>query len=516
MENSATIASNLLSNDAHLSTDSERLPGHSFDFTGPTIQANISGSLVTWNLTTTFTGANMSQLGDPLCEMPKIPPPEDQQAFFIFSYGLITLVAIAGNAIVCYIILAFEKMRRTENIFIFNLALADIVLACFCVPFSFVPNIIVGYWPFGLIMCKLVNTSQIVSVLVSSYILVAISVERYVGVFYPFRPKMTFKQVLIVVFLTWFGSFAISLPVVIYMGMFEQPLPDGIFLPLCRENWPVTEDSYKYGVVLLVLQYFLPIAIMGLSYSRIACHVWKMKPPGEALKDRDKKFKDEKTRMTKMMVVVVLLYVISWLPLNVYIVLSEQYGNTMGCYRYIHFVWFACHWLAMSHATYNPIIYFWMNYKFRAGFVYALNLVFCFRRKSDQWLVDNKLIDNRYISGQSSASGMKYTEVLSKFDCAVHTGYSSGRSSITAVAGKNPTATNNLKIVHNNLARLPGNKAEHNRANSNGYMPVKCSVAVPAVARSPPRSASVTSAGDTVSDTTEARILLPDHPIADL
>lgn len=101
-----------------------------------------------WNLTT----GNMSQTGDSLCDAPVIPPTTLEQVLFIFAYGLVSATAIFGNAVVCIIVIAFEKMRKMENVFLFNLALADVILACFCVPFAFVPNLILGYYPFGMFM----------------------------------------------------------------------------------------------------------------------------------------------------------------------------------------------------------------------------------------------------------------------------------------------------------------------------------------------------------------------------
>ncbi|PSN34292.1 hypothetical protein C0J52_23298 [Blattella germanica] len=44
------------------------------------------------------------------------------------------------------------------------------------------------------------------------------------------------------------------------------------------------------------------------------------------------------------------------------------------------FMWFACHWLAMSHSCYNPVIYCWMNARFRAGFCMAVDHIPCLRR----------------------------------------------------------------------------------------------------------------------------------------
>lgn len=107
------------------------------------------------------------------------------------------------------------------------------------------------------------NYSQIVSVLVSSYTLVAISVERYVGVFYPFRPKMTLRQVLSVVLITWILSLCVSLPAVIFSETIDyQYSEDPSFkVTLCMEKWPPFEDdgfySYIYGMVLMVLQVWL-------------------------------------------------------------------------------------------------------------------------------------------------------------------------------------------------------------------------------------------------------------------
>ena len=46
------------------------------------------------------------------------------------------------------------------------------------------------------------------------------------------------------------------------------------------------------------------------------------------------------------------------------------------------FLFVALHWLAMSHACYNPVIYCWMNPRFRTGFLTALSrfpgIILCF------------------------------------------------------------------------------------------------------------------------------------------
>lgn len=46
----------------------------------------------------------------------------------------------------------------------------------------------------------------------------------------------------------------------------------------------------------------------------------------------------------------------------------------------IPYFWFAFHWLAMSHSCYNPVIYCYMNARFRGGFLQILHYVPCLRR----------------------------------------------------------------------------------------------------------------------------------------
>lgn len=44
-------------------------------------------------------------------------------------------------------------------------------------------------------------------------------------------------------------------------------------------------------------------------------------------------------------------------------------------WEFIKYVWFIFHWLAMSHCCYNPIIYCYMNARFRIGFLQMLYFI---------------------------------------------------------------------------------------------------------------------------------------------
>lgn len=87
-------------------------------------------------------------------------------------YVTIFVIALLGNVFVCYIVMQSPRMRTVTNYFIMNLAVGDILITVLCVPFTSVP-IMWQYWPFGAIMCPVVNYVSTLSVFVSAYTLVS-------------------------------------------------------------------------------------------------------------------------------------------------------------------------------------------------------------------------------------------------------------------------------------------------------------------------------------------------------
>lgn len=65
-------------------------------------------------------------------------------------YGSISVVAIIGNFMVIWIVASSKSMQSVTNYFICNLALADIVIGFFAIPFEVSFNILCGRY-FGTI-----------------------------------------------------------------------------------------------------------------------------------------------------------------------------------------------------------------------------------------------------------------------------------------------------------------------------------------------------------------------------
>jgi len=73
-----------------------------------------------------------------------------------FIYIVVCGVGLCGNALVIYVILRYAKMKTVTNIYILNLAVAD-VLCMMSLPFIALQLALV-HWPFGEVLCRLIMT----------------------------------------------------------------------------------------------------------------------------------------------------------------------------------------------------------------------------------------------------------------------------------------------------------------------------------------------------------------------
>lgn len=65
-------------------------------------------------------------------------------ALYIIVYCIAFLFALLGNVIVIAVVLRYRWMHTVTNFFIVNLAIADILMAIFCIPITMLIHIFVG------------------------------------------------------------------------------------------------------------------------------------------------------------------------------------------------------------------------------------------------------------------------------------------------------------------------------------------------------------------------------------
>jgi hypothetical protein len=192
--------------------------------------------------------------------------------------------------------------------------------------------------------------------------------------------RTTARKIILVI---WLFSMTIALPWALFFDL--QPvdpdkLPD---VMLCHEAWPDESLSAAYFVIAnLCLCYLIPLVVITACYLAIWLKVWRRQVPGVS-ETRDSKsgksinlqmdllMQRSKLKVAKMMVVVVVIFVISWLPL--YCVFARfKLGGPLeeGSLEERIFMTMApiAQWLGASNSCINPVLYAFFNKKYRKGF----------------------------------------------------------------------------------------------------------------------------------------------------
>lgn len=84
------------------------------------------------------------------------PPPDLDLTVRILLYSAIFLLSVLGNVLVIVVLAVNKRLRTVTNSFLLSLALSDLLLALFCMPFTFIPNLMQTF-VFGKAVCKTVT-----------------------------------------------------------------------------------------------------------------------------------------------------------------------------------------------------------------------------------------------------------------------------------------------------------------------------------------------------------------------
>ncbi|ODN04862.1 5-hydroxytryptamine receptor 1 [Orchesella cincta] len=73
--------------------------------------------------------------------------------FLVLMFSILFLLTLIGNGLVCLSLTFVKKLRKPQNYLIASLALSDLFVALFVMPFAIVLEIYEGQWPFDKGLC---------------------------------------------------------------------------------------------------------------------------------------------------------------------------------------------------------------------------------------------------------------------------------------------------------------------------------------------------------------------------
>ncbi|XP_005748752.1 tachykinin receptor 3a isoform X1 [Pundamilia nyererei] len=288
-------------------------------------------------------------------------------ALWSVAYSFVLAVAVFGNLIVIWIILAHKRMRTVTNYFLLNLAFSDASMAAFNTSINFI-YAAHGEWYFGEAYCKFHNFFPVTSVFASIYSMAAIAVDRYMAIIHPLKPRLSAKVTTGVIVCIWSLAIVLAFPLCYFSTI--QTIRSIPQRTVCYVAWPNRkDDSFMYHIIVTVLVYLLPLVVMGITYTIVGLTLWGGEIPGDSSDNYHGQLR-AKRKVVKMMIVVVVMFALCWLPYHIYFI-ATGLNKFLSKWKYIQQVYLSIMWLAMSSTMYNPIIYCCLNSRFRAGFKQA-------------------------------------------------------------------------------------------------------------------------------------------------
>ncbi|XP_054713537.1 orexin receptor type 2-like [Uloborus diversus] len=328
--------------------------------------------------------------------------PSASEWFLIACHTLVFVVGLIGNALVCVSVYRNHSMRTVTNYFIVNLAVADFLVILVCLPPSVLWDV-TETWFFGSLMCKLVLYLQSVSVSVSVLTLSFISVDRWYAICHPLQFKSTASRAKKAIALIWLVALGLGLPDVLFLDIRPGPVP--MYLTDCAYTWPEFYTRWHQLLVVFFL-YFCPFLLMSFFYYQIVKVLWNrdnIPGSGETLHSRQIRTAvvrsndngavsltcnattsspsssggggssggvegqiRSRRKAAKMIIAVVVLFLLCYFP--VHLINTLRYTTGLPQTQLNTVMSLASHWLCYANSALNPIIYNFMNGKFRREF----------------------------------------------------------------------------------------------------------------------------------------------------
>ncbi|KAK2866791.1 hypothetical protein Q7C36_002847 [Tachysurus vachellii] len=316
----------------------------------------------------------------PLVYVPELPA--GAKATFVIMYTLIFLLALVGNSLVVYVVVRKGSSQSATSIFICSLAISDLLITFFCVPFTLLQNIS-AQWLGGVLVCKTVPFVQTTAIVTGILSMTCIAVERYQGIVHPLKMKRQYtpQRAYRMLGLVWLISVMVGSPM-----LFVQQLEvkyDFLYENhhvCCQELWSSELQRKTYTTFIMVALFLLPLATMLFLYTRISIELWIRKRVGDTSvlhtinHTQINKICRKKKRAVKMMITIVLLFTISWAPFHTVHMLFE-YNNLEQQYDEVtlNVIMAVVQAIGFSNSFNNPIVYAFMNESFKKSCVSAVS-----------------------------------------------------------------------------------------------------------------------------------------------
>ncbi|XP_022093677.1 somatostatin receptor type 2-like [Acanthaster planci] len=275
-------------------------------------------------------------------------------------YLLITVVGLAGNGTVIYVILRYAKMKTVTNCYIMNLAMGDTLFLIF-LTFLAVASLQDQGWVFGPVLCKVVFSVDGMNMFISLFCLTAMSIDRYVAVCHAMKSR-AFRNLRVATAVNsgiWVLAILAAIPIIYFTQYHEETEFDPAYCFLTFPEGQMFTMSRYLLIYFFIVGFVVPLIVIIACYASIMVR----------LRDMNKKTgKPEKSRkVNRMVLIVVITFVVCWWPFYLFRFLSLYWKDFRG-WQGSMVITEMCMGLSYLNSCINPLLYAFLSDNFRKSF----------------------------------------------------------------------------------------------------------------------------------------------------
>ncbi|KAK2177971.1 hypothetical protein NP493_567g01001 [Ridgeia piscesae] len=298
----------------------------------------------------------------------------------IVTLAVIMTLTLFGNVIIILVLTCskYRRLNRRVNVFIINLAVGDLTVCCFTMTTEVLFVVFDGAWVLGAAACKILLYVQIITLASTTFILVAMSADRYMAICRPLSfGTTTSSRARKMIAVSWLMAFVFATPqLLIFKQVDSGVYPNGDIKRRCvSEGYTDWWQRKLYFTFLATYILVIPGTVISYCYINVVRVVWRQgknvtdRHGGVALRktQRDAKaIPRAKIRTVKMTLAIICSFIMCWTPYFVVhlIHIWSEYRVVIPGPVYVF-----AETMALLNSVLNPVIYGCFNMRLARGIV---------------------------------------------------------------------------------------------------------------------------------------------------
>ncbi|XP_076360936.1 melatonin receptor type 1B-B-like [Tachypleus tridentatus] len=282
-------------------------------------------------------------------------------ALMSFVLVVFIVLSVVGNLMVIVTVVRHKEMRTRTNMFLVNLAVADLLTAVVDMPISLV-TMIHGDWVLGDFFCKMNGFTMALLLICSIHTLMYISIHKYISITRPFSQMMTHQKILLMIATTWvWAAVCATFPL---LGWNKITYKKGS--SQCGPGLPKSWKECSHSILITFSNYIIPLVVMFFCYSRIFreihSHIQRMRETSNITVE-DTVFQQKRVSVT--LILVLSCFLVCWTP---YVLYSTTIAFIQDQSKIPLVINPIAYWCGYMNSACNPIIYGLKTPSFRQGY----------------------------------------------------------------------------------------------------------------------------------------------------